>query len=515
MESMKIVFRADASAKIGSGHLSRCVALATQLRALGAETAFASRRQPGDRCDWLERLGFRLIPLGSGSHGEVGDAALTIQAVRDIGIADWIVLDHYDLGVEWQRALRSHCRRLMVIDDSPGREHECDLLLDQNSSGATEVAYRKLVGRDCRLLLGPRFALLSPEYEALRRQTKVRRGPVRRVLVTFGGADPADATSKVMRALASIPRGDVQTDVVLGPSYKGRNVAEELASRMGRTTVHFDLPSLAPLMGAVDLAIGGGGTTSWERCCLGLPSLVLTLAENQRAVAKQLEAAGAASWLGDVESMDEARLAVLIDTALSGDGLEAMSGKAMALVDGMGARRVMSALLDGGEVDLRLRSIRQSDEKLLLQWANDPLVRSNGFYGAQISGPEHHAWFRRRLDDPENCCLLIADLAVGTAVGMVRFERSTAGWAIGYSVAADFRGIGLGRRMLALALDWHAVRHPRAGYIARVKSSNQASRKVFGELGFHQTGAAQGVIEFRHDGNAARALSRRHAGCEP
>ena len=226
----------------------------------------------------------------------------------------------------------------MVIDDLADRPHDCDLLLDQNLYEGLERRYDGLVPDHCERLLGPRYALLRPEFAAARKTLRHRDGRVRRILVFFGGSDLSNETAKALEAIRLLNRTDIAVDVVVGVSNPKGDQIREICRGMPNIHFHLQVENMAELMALADLAIGAGGTTTWERCCLGLPSLVLVLADNQREVVEVMTDAGAmrnVGWHADVTSSG---LAEVLQMALtSPDYLNAMSERSFAIMGGRDA----------------------------------------------------------------------------------------------------------------------------------------------------------------------------------
>ena len=362
-----ILVRCDASLSIGSGHVMRCRTLARELQRRGAAVTFLCRRQPGDLIRLLEQefavLALPEQPLaacealdGRDLYGawlgcsQATDAAQCLEALARAGItsSSWLVADHYGLDANWETQLLAGLAggaappKLLVIDDLADRSHQADLLLDQNFFGeATEQRYQGLVPPHCRLLLGPHYALLGPEYAQLHPLVPPRT-ELRRVLVFFGGVDPANLTGRALEALLDPALADLAVDVVLGRQSHHRQAVEELVARRPHTTLHGPLPSLAGLIVRADLAIGAGGATTWERACLGLPSLVVAIAANQLPFAQALDQAGHLQLLGDGASVsvEKIRAAMLARIAQPAHG-----GAGSALTDGAGATRVAELIL--------------------------------------------------------------------------------------------------------------------------------------------------------------------------
>jgi len=344
---MKVLFRTDASIDIGSGHLMRCLTLADKLRGERVDVAFVCRDLPGGMCDTLRARGYlfaRLPMTRANKVTQQSDAEETIMAGRQLfpdGI-DWQVVDHYGLDARWEERVHGFCRRLMAIDDIANRPHSCDLLLDQNYED--ESRYQSLVSADCRLLLGPAYALLRPEYAANRGSNELRIRTLRRVFVFFGGSDPADLTGKTLKALMDPRLIHLEVDVVVGGNYIYQESLNVLSNERGNTTIHGPKLHLADLMKAADLAVGAGGVTNWERMTLGLPSLVITIAENQVPISWQLHQRGIIRLVGNSDdvSIEDIRDA-LLDEIQSQKYLDRIA-PSVATCDGQGAGRVLRAM---------------------------------------------------------------------------------------------------------------------------------------------------------------------------
>lgn len=360
---MRIGFRADASISIGSGHVMRCLTLADALAREGDQAFFVMRDLPGHLLDLIQRHGHActLLPAPSGGAQNEGppphapwlgvpwqvDAKETAAALQKKGSFDWLVVDLYAVDARWERTLQQPGLQILAIDDLADRPHDCDVLLDQNLQEAPD-RYARLVPETTRLCLGPEHALLRPQFAAARRKLKPRDGSVRRVLVFFGGSDPDNLTERALAALSTLDRSELVIDVVVGASNPRRERIAELCASQRGVNFHFNLPDLAALTAVADLAIGAAGVTTWERACLGLPALVVTLATNQRPVATCSEASGILRWLGDGHEVSVERLADAVAAALADPAaLSEQSRRGMALVDGRGTERVVAAMRAG------------------------------------------------------------------------------------------------------------------------------------------------------------------------
>jgi len=354
---MHIAFRVDASLQIGTGHVMRCLTLADVVRDQGAQCTFVCRPHEGHLLDLVVQRGHKALALGQpqsnfGAPADPAhaawlgaswteDAEQTKQALGAQSV-DWLVVDHYALDARWEEALRPQAKRIMVIDDLADRPHACDLLLDQNL-GRTEADYGGLLKGNITTLVGPQYALLRSEFAVLRTQSLARRQnnpELRRLLVTMGGVDKDNATGQVLAALqsCSLP-ADLRVTVVMGPHAPWLAQVQTQATQMPwPTEVLVGVNNMAQLMAESDLAIGAAGSTSWERCCLGLPSIQVVLAQNQEAIALALSHVGAALLL--TSKPIEQTLPDLISTIASAEKLYTVSMAASGVIEGNGASLV-------------------------------------------------------------------------------------------------------------------------------------------------------------------------------
>jgi UDP-2,4-diacetamido-2,4,6-trideoxy-beta-L-altropyranose hydrolase len=348
---MRVVIRVDASVDIGTGHVMRCLTLAARLRGNGSEIFFICREVQGHLCDAIEAAGFScsrlpVAPAGLGPATLVAegvadvaaframDARQTRMAIEECGMnPDLLVVDHYMLDEAWESALRRTVGRIFVIDDLANRVHDCDLLLDQNLHDSPDSRYVGLVPAGARVFVGPKYALLRPEFRVA--CAVPRNAGLRRMMVFFGGVDPTDEASKVIQALHSLGSAAPQTELVLGSSNPNRERVFSAAAGLACVRVHGQTNDMAGLMREADLGVGTCGVAAWERCCLGLPSLVVVNADNQRDDARILDAMGAARNLGDAMSARAERWASEIrDLQGEPESLAAMSIAAGSIMQG-------------------------------------------------------------------------------------------------------------------------------------------------------------------------------------
>ncbi len=360
----RVDFRADASEEIGLGHVMRCLTLADALSARGSECRLIFRALPGHLAEHIEARGHRPeplpVPVDAIADPDVYGTWLGVSRVQDAADCsnvlaqdppDILVVDHYALDASWERAVCPQGTCLVALDDLANRPHACNIFLDQNL-GRHDSDYDTLLPADCLRLIGPNYALLRPQFAMARKEALARRTgkPCHQLLISMGGMDKSDATSKMLLELAEmhLPT-DFAVCVVMGSASTNLDRVRKIAAQMPfATEVLFDVADMAPLMATADLAIGGAGSTSWERCCLGLPTLLLTIADNQRSIAQALHNSDAAFYVGDVRESGwtSALRAALSRAVQQPEWLFGMAKTASAICDGRGAERVADAMFE-------------------------------------------------------------------------------------------------------------------------------------------------------------------------
>jgi UDP-2,4-diacetamido-2,4,6-trideoxy-beta-L-altropyranose hydrolase len=509
---MKVIFRVDASFRIGIGHVMRCLTLAESLRERGAELHFICREHPGNLIPLLRQKGILVTALPASDVNEstnnedyatwlgvtqAQDIKQTIETLSGVK-PDWLVVDHYGLDIEWERGLRPHVSNLLVIDDLANRRHDCDVLLDQNYSTMGEQRYEDLVSNTSKLLIGPRYALLRPEYQTYRKTLSTRDGRVKRVLVFFGGTDPQNLTGLSLEALSHPELKHLEVDVVIGANNPHRKSIEQQVSSRAHTNQHELRPHLADLMMQADIALGAGGATTWERMCLGLPTVLAAIAENQVPIAEALAANQLIIYVGKVSSVSAPMISKEIIALISNPSqLIELSEQNEITVDGFGALRVREVMLPTHISNLQLRVACHEDIFTYFNWANDLELRKNAVHTEPIPWLKHKEWFAKRLKDP-GCQIYLME-AVGLPVGQIRFEREGNEARISYQLDSIVRGRGWGLRLIALGVALMQEIKP-VRLRSEVKAGNEASVAVFLRMGFIETiSNLEGFRKFYYD----------------
>lgn len=483
---MKLLIRADAGPGIGSGHVMRCLALAQAWQDAGGAASFLSAALPAALEERLEREQIARRQM-TDVIGSVADAEQTIRVALEWG-ATWVVIDGYHFDTKFLAALQRGEMRSLIVDDlgRPG-PFPGDVVLNQNPQASVALYPDGVTGR--HLLLGLRYAMLRREF--LASPKRARTSPdVRKVLVTLGGADPDNTTLKVIDALSRLSAADIEVVVVAGPANPH---LAELQAAVASSNRPIDLqtnpPDMPALMDWADIAISAAGSTCWELAYMGLPSLLIVLAENQREGAEALHRKNVARNLGWHAALDAESISAEIGHILAANGArQEMSENGLALIDGGGARRVVESLLGR---TLTLRLARQEDSDLLFAWANDPEVRLVSFSSEAITREGHERWFSEVLKDPRRRLYLAWD-ATGAPIGQLRFDcpADTATEAtISVSIAPEKRGAGLGQQLIRQGVETVFRESEIQTIHAFAKPANVRSIAAFEAAGFTNCGS--------------------------
>lgn len=471
----------------------RCLTLADALQQRGAQTRFVSRHMPEHLRNMLAQNGHEFMPLNSTSTETISenlshahwlgtsqhaDAQDTVQVLSD-QTWDWLVVDHYALDACWESVLRQITQNILVIDDIADRRHDCDVLLDQNFYADINTRYIGKVPPHCQSLLGPRYALLREEFRQLREQVKPRTGPVKRLLLFFGGIDTANYTGRAMDALLNIGIPDLKADVVIGAHHPYREHLETKCARHG-FSAHIQTSRMAELMAGADLAIGAGGSATWERCCLGLPTLAISTADNQH---QQIADAAYEGLLYAPElKIELIALLSMHVSALMGNAYlrHAISEKGLQAVDGRGVARVAEIL---GYTEIEVRIATLDDAVQLFEWRNHPNIRAVSRNPSLIEWESHQKWLASVLIAPDR--MLLIGERKGVPVGVVRFDIQGDEAEISIYLVPGNNHTGQGRALLHSAECWFISNRASVRKIrAHVLGENERSRRLFLEAGY-------------------------------
>ncbi|MGX6642746.1 UDP-2,4-diacetamido-2,4,6-trideoxy-beta-L-altropyranose hydrolase [Legionella pneumophila] len=331
---MKISFRVDASENIGIGHLKRCQVLAKQFIKKGSEVTFFSSR---------ETQQFLPVNPDDIKYQFIEDFWSTSFLQQALN-SDLFIIDHYELGIEFEQEISQKLdANILVIDDFNHRPHYCNYFLNQNY-GFTPESYEGLIPEFCKLFLGPTYALLDEIYSQYRRDKLFPGNKIENILINFGGSDPYHLCTFAFEAIKDLGYKS-RIDIVLGHSSEQKKVLERLIQNTTHQVVIHDYTPLAPLISRSDLIIGAGGSSCWERCCLGKPSIIISTSLDQVLVAEGLDNASALIYLGHYDMIDKEKLVNAIYEIANNHRLRNLiAANAHKLCDGLGTQRLVEEI---------------------------------------------------------------------------------------------------------------------------------------------------------------------------
>lgn len=496
---MNVAFRLDATKQIGTGHFVRCLSIANRLKLRGARTLFICYPLPQSLIDQLNRYGHEYYPLSgltdavSGPsahatpHGHWIPTTSDVDAKKTIQVLsgeewDILVIDHYALDINWESALRPYAKKIFVIDDLADRNHDCDFLLDQNFYLDYQDRYQSKVPKYCRLLLGPKFCLLRDEFLEAHQFRSSPPHKVKQILLFMGGVDLENYTMKVLNSLLLCNLPNCGVDVVIGDSHPDLLGIQAICERHG-FHCFVQTQKMANLMMSADLAIGAGGTAVWERCYLGLPTIALGVAENQKKLIHDAAARGML-YSPDINFQDFERSLANHITAMSENPSlrQFFISKGQNAVDGFGISRVINELWP----QIKVRRATIDDLDLLHSWRNHPNIRSVSANSEVISLEEHSEWLKKVLADPDRH-ILIAYQSDGVLVGAVRFDECGVEAEISIYASPDLMVKGMGSQILMAGERWIAEnRKSVKEFHAKVLGENTASHGLFQKSGYQK-----------------------------
>ncbi len=482
---MKLLIRADATIQMGTGHLMRCLALAQAVKRQGGVVHFAIFACSVPLQRRLIDEGFKLHHLLGCELGSLLDAQKTVQFAQKLQ-CDWVCVDGYQFGTEYQQCLKtSGCRSLFLDDYGHALSYYADLILNQNLSAQTNFYQDR--NADTSLLLGIKYTLLREEFRRWRGWQRQIPKVANHLLITLGGSDPNNVTTWILDALQNVQGQTFKIMVIVGNSNPYRNaLIDQVKHSIHEIDLVFDAIDMSSYLVNADLAISAGGSTTWELAFLGLPSIIVPLANNQNAIAQALHDQGIAISVGAASELNTHQFINTIQQLSNNpEQRQMMSQNGQALIDGEGSDRVVMAM-QGDRC--RLRPAKWQDCEQIWQWANEPTTRQASFQSHPIPWEEHVQWFQQKLVD-EHSELWLAIDAQDCPIGQVRFDPiSTDVTQISLSVDRHYRKQGLGVDILKMAVQ-QIFQNPNILTIsAWIKPENRASIRTFKMAQFSKIG---------------------------
>jgi UDP-2,4-diacetamido-2,4,6-trideoxy-beta-L-altropyranose hydrolase len=483
-----LFIRADATFKIGTGHIMRCLGLAQAWQDKGGKVVFISHCEIEALCKRITAEGFDFISIAK-SYPDPFDIDFIISTINKVQnqksmFETWLVVDGYHFDSDYQKSIKAAGYRLLWIDDYGHADYYySDFVLNQNIS-ADQSRY---TNREpyTHLLLGTPYFLLRREFRLRKGWQREVPTIARKVLVTLGGADPDNVTMKAIQALKQVDIPGLESRIVIGPANRHMKLLKKEIGDDSRLHLLTYVPDMSDLMAWADVAISAGGTTCYELAFMGLPCIILVLSANQSESAEGLGCAGISLNLGwfhkvSVPDITEGLNILLYD----GERRRRMSQLGGQLVNEEGSNRVLNAM---GRPGLKLRRIQEGDIDLLLKWANDPDVRQSAFQSNSIVWEEHRQWFSSKYRDPR-CYQFIGLDDQSVPIGQLRFDISGEEATIDVSVDKDRRRMGYGSLLISLGIKELILLVPVRVIHAYIKPENHASIKTFRKANFADQG---------------------------
>ncbi len=499
---LNVVFRVDASLAMGTGHAMRCLTLAQMLKENGVDARFICRKHEGSLIYKIRSSGFNVHELEAFEEIEVDNklahshwlGATQYQDANDcIDILkaekiNWLIVDHYALDEQWEKRLKPYYEKLMVIDDLADRKHQCDILLDQ-TFGRQQEDYSARIPRGCELLLGSKYALLRPEFAKWRPYSIERRSAseFKQLLINMGGVDVDNVTEKVLDELkiCNLPN-DLHITVVMGGSAPHlESVKSKAITLPYKTEVKVDVGNMAKIMANTDIAIGAAGATTWERCCLGLPTIQIVIAKNQLFSAETLAHHNIIKLAKEVKEAT-----YLLESSV--EWMSDIGRKSLEICDGMGNYKVFNKMADYkiilekfGEIELcNYVNLNENDKILALNMRNHLQIKKWMYNQDSISEEDHFGFIKNLEIDMERRYFLVKqkDCIIGSInFSKINFENSVE---LGIYTNPFLQSKGAGK-LLESAASQHAFIELDVEKIKlEVFSGNERAIRFYNKCGF-------------------------------
>ena len=499
---MRVVFRVDASLKMGTGHVMRCLALAQTLKENGANVEFICRKHERNLIDKIRSNKFTVYELGlSGedkidtklSHSHWLGATQKQDASECIDIlkaekTDWLIVDHYAIDEDWHRELKPYCEKLIAIDDLADRKHQCDILLDQ-TFGRQQDGYSALTPKGCELLLGSQYALLRPEFSKWRTYSIERRSKpeFKQLLINMGGVDVNDFTGQVLDELKTCTLlSDVHITIVMGGTAPHLESVKSKAIMLPyKTEVKVDIDNMAEIMANSDIAIGAAGSSTWERCCLGLPTIQIVIAKNQQFLAETLACRNIVKLAKKVKE-------TICLLEKSSKWMKGVGNSALEICDGMGTYKVFNKMTDRkifleefGEVDLcNYVNLNENDKLQALNMRNHPQIKKWMYSRDSISEENHFGFIKNLEIDIERRYFLVKqkDNIIGSInFSKINFENSVE---LGIYTNPFLQSKGAGKILESAASQYAFIELDVEKIKLEVFPSNERAIRFYNKCGF-------------------------------
>ncbi len=509
---MIVIIRADSSSKMGSGHLMRCLTLAEELcEERNANILFICRDLPGNLSNIVEGRGYqlRLLPYDESQQVTLKDLSehkqwlgasvdtdrdQTIEVIKNQGKVDLLVVDNYALDEAWETPMRQYVKRIMAIDDLADRKHDCDILLDQNYYKEYQARYDNLVPQNCVKMLGPVYALIRNDIKKYRPISPRKIVKVTNILVNFGSSDPKNYCLKLIKMLQKHHDDFSQYDFlfVTGGMSTCKDDVFSISDKLSFCNAIESSNDFGRLMSEADLFIGAAGSTSWERCYLGLPALVCSVASNQKAI----EEAGHGSFSQTLEIDTKNLSKTMLKMIKNNETLNRLSEKGLEITK---TNFILNSLFYDVDDGVVIRLIQQSDAVKMLAWRNHKKVREHSLNDKIISLVEHEKWLYDALRD-ETKLMLIAS-SQNKDIGVVSFSNisdESQSATVNIYLNPNMVGRGYGTVLLKAGLEHLREKRGNVKFVdAVILKNNTVSINMFKKCNFMKYSEKNKIEKYR------------------
>lgn len=487
---MKVALRVDATSHIGAGHLFRSLTLVDKLVATNfcapADIVFLSHQLGSSFKNLINARGYEITEIELVEWDEPADAEFCSNYLKQRDFFDLVIVDHYELTAVWEKAIAKLCHTMVVIDDLANRAHSCDILLDQ-TMGRQKADYKSLTPDYTQLLLGTDYVLLREQFSQFHEKASLKRARTKHIeqlLISVGATDHLELSTQFIEWLneyfVTQQLTPIATTVVISSAASSINKLKGMRAKFPWLTLVVDATNMAELIYQADIAIGACGTSSWERCVLGLPTLSLITAENQRLVNSSLEIAGAILDLGHAATLTKHHFLKLFNKLLTDiDLYQRISKAALNVCNQAGAQDVVTLIK---QQTLVLRKAEQADCMQLFAWQSNPDIRKFARNNKPVKIDEHLSWFASVIANPKRHLYIVE--VNNHPMGMLRLDalEKPQQYEISILIAPEAQG----RRLALRALKSVPAEFSGATVYATVLSENIASHKLFLQAGYQQ-----------------------------
>jgi len=477
---MTFLFMVDASEEIGLGHFSRCFNFAIHLKKINHKVFFYGQK-------FSQAARKKLLDSNISFFESNFLDIVFAKKIRSKIKPEWIIYDNYEFNAIYESQLSSVYSYSCVIDDLANRKHNCEILIDQNFVKNYKNRYNGLVGKSTKLLLGPTYALIGESYKKAQLESDSKHTSTKNILISFGSSDQTNATSKSLKAFLKLDPDKYSATVVLSRNSDSYEKLREKINLTNNVTLKSDLQSLATEIKLADLVIGNCGVSALERISLGKYSIVLTLADNQKPMAEYLNHKKVIHWLGDNNKVNEESIFHAIQNAfklISKKTFKDSINSFKKQVNINGVDSLTREIIRVSNQKLSFKEVDFDDADLLLNWANNSDTRAKSFNNSSISMDEHILWLRKKILDTRVFFLIAYRNEI--PIGTIRFEKFSSHhkFEIHYTVSPNYRSMGYGKKIVREGIQYLIKNRECNGFAAKVRSTNLASIKIFGDLGF-------------------------------